>query len=81
MCGPEADGRETGVDIDEGIVVVGDFELAGVFRSVTVGVADKGAFPVVVEFVPGDGDEVAGVRDVKETCEQLVSIVIAPERG
>lgn len=44
--GTEADGWKTRVDIDEGVVVVCDAKLAGVFTSVAVAVADKGALPL-----------------------------------
>lgn len=50
-------------------MVVGNQEMALVFSAVAVGVADQGAFPVVVEVVVGDGDEVAGVCDVEKTRE------------
>lgn len=43
--------------------------MALVFGTVAVGVADERAFPVVVEVVVGDGDEVAGVRDIEEARE------------
>lgn len=46
MGGAEADRREAGVDPLEVVVVVGDTELARVFASVVVGVADQGALPL-----------------------------------
>ena len=48
MCGSETKGWKTTVDVAEEVVVVCDFELASVFTSVTVGVADQGAFPLAL---------------------------------
>lgn len=47
MAGTEADRGETRVDVDEGVVMVGDMELARVLGSVIVAMADKGALPLV----------------------------------
>lgn len=38
--------------------MVGDEEVALVFGAIAIGVADQGAFPVVVEVVIRDSDEV-----------------------
>jgi len=44
--GSETDRGETGVDLLEVVVVVGDAELALVNATVAVGVADEGALPL-----------------------------------
>jgi hypothetical protein len=41
VAGTEADGGETGGDVGEVVVGVGDVEVAGVFGGVVVGVADE----------------------------------------
>lgn len=46
MRGAEAHGRQAGVYLGEGVVVVCYVELAGVFGGVVVGMADEGAFPL-----------------------------------
>lgn len=59
----------TAVEVGEVVVVIGNEEMALVFGAIAVGVANERAFPVVVEVVVRDGDEVTGVRDVEETRE------------
>lgn len=55
-------------------MVEGNQKMSLVFGAVAVRVADEGALPVVVEVVVGDGDEVAGMGDVKEprSCQFCV---------
>ena len=46
MTGSEAERWETGVDVGEAVVVVGDLQLSGVLISVAVGVADERSLPL-----------------------------------
>jgi hypothetical protein len=55
VTGAETERRQSRVDVSALIVVISVVKFAGVFSGVAVGMAYLGPFPVVVEFVPGDG--------------------------
>lgn len=47
MAGPESEGWQAGVDVGKVVVVVGDFEFAGVLLSIAVRVANERSFPLL----------------------------------
>lgn len=47
MSGTKSDGWQAGVDVREVVVVVGDFEIAGVLGGIAVGVANERSFPLL----------------------------------
>ena len=47
MSSAESDGWQAGVDVGEVVVVVGDFEVAGVLSGIAVGVANERSFPLL----------------------------------
>lgn len=49
MSGAESDGWQARVDVGEVVVVVGDFEVAGVLSGIVVGVANERSFPLLNE--------------------------------
>lgn len=61
----ETDRRETGVDANEAVMVVGNVELASVLSSIVVRVSNQRTLPVSRELAPGDGNEIGGMSDVK----------------
>ena len=54
--------RATTVEIEEVVVGVGHSKTPSVLSLVVVGVADQGAFPVVVQVTVGNRDEVLSIR-------------------
>ena len=64
VAGSEAEGWRARVDVVPEVVVLGNAEVALVFVSVAVRVADQRCLPVVVEEGVGDGDKVRGVGEL-----------------
>ena len=75
MAGAEAERGTARVEVVQVVVGVGDGQVALILGLVGVGVADERGLPVVVEEGVGDGNEVSGVGDVKETIVVVLVVI------
>lgn len=64
MASAKADRWGTRVDVVPVVIVLGDTEVAGVFRSVAVAVSDQVGLPVVVDVAVRDGDVVSSMGEL-----------------
>jgi hypothetical protein len=79
MAVAESEGRSARVDVLEVVERIGNRDL-GVLRAVAIGMAYKGALPVVVEVRVRDGDASATVSNIQKTIVVvLIVIPVTPE--
>ena len=67
MGGSEAKGWRAGIDIEPVVVGFRDSQMASVFCSVVVGVADQISFEVIVKIRVADSHIVGSMRDVEQS--------------
>lgn len=73
MAGAEAEGWTARVQVVPVVVIEGDAEVALVFVTIAVRVADQRGLPVVVDEGVGDSDKVGGVGELLPLASGLES--------